>query len=166
MPLLDIVELMYDAQLANEQFIIVRRIERVGENGRSNLEVHVGWATGQIAPQGANSLAREIDYQYMRNSFHVITPYPLIGPAKIKTTGMYFQPDIIVLQGDPHVVISLNDWMNFGRGFVEADITSMALTDEITTKLPPHWGQLDFSKPANSGLIPQARGEEWPSPLF
>lgn len=121
---LDVSEVLADPMLASS-FTVIRRSEVLGQNGRVNIDpVNLGEKTGVVYPTGRNDLARLDDQQMMGKHINIVTDFRLQGPAP------GFQPDLIGWHGDFYVVQLLDDYTDFGAGFVQAVAGSMSSVDQ------------------------------------
>jgi hypothetical protein len=116
-----------DALLAPEfmdQFLVLRRAQAVDNYGRAQNQIL--WtrpAVGVVTPATPNQLARLPEQQYQSRTIEIVTSFPIQGPSELNS------PDIIQWGLDFYVVITLDDWANYGPGFVHVLCTSMDSTD-------------------------------------
>lgn len=151
MPELDVTDLLSDPDVAGDGFQVVRRQETVGTNGRPVLTAWLMEAEGAVYPTGPNSLVREEATSAQLNSITVVTAFPLRGVAQDEA-GNTFQPDLVLWEDSYYIVSTLNSYMRYGRGFVEAECTEFTYVGPPPQPAPAALGQLDFSQPLNSGL--------------
>lgn len=129
MPGLDVTDVLADPDVAGESFTVIRRQQSIGANGREVLTAtSLPNITGSIVPTPLNSLAREEAYQSQQKSIRVVTTFRLRGASK--DAGVTYQPDQVVWKGDTFVVKSLDDYSQYGAGFIVADCTSIDLVDQ------------------------------------
>lgn len=129
MPLLDVTDLTFDADIAGEGFTVIRRIETVTSSGVVTTSRQIFAARGSISPSGDNSLAREDAFQTQAKSIKVITMFLLRGQGKDEL-GRKFQPDLVQWKGNSYIVSSINDYSQFGGGFIEAECSSIDYNDQ------------------------------------
>lgn len=116
-----------DALLAPEfmdNFLVSRRAQAVDNYGRAQNQVL--WTRpgiGVVTPATPDQLERLPEQQYQSRTIEIISTFPIQGPSETDS------PDIIQWGGDIFVVIALDDWANYGPGFVHAVCTSMDSTD-------------------------------------
>jgi hypothetical protein len=148
MSLLDVDDVILDPYVGGEPFTVLRRLETVGEDGRVVLATQKLRMIGHISPTAPNSLVRETAYQMQRSSITVITTYPLMGPAR--DNGSRWQPDVVLWHTSFYVVAEVNDWSNWGRGFIEAHCTSMQSIESEPNLGGEYLGRLNFSSASSS----------------
>lgn len=123
MPFLDVSDIVTDPDFA-DRFTVVRRTETVGDYGRSTIVEQLFANTIGVVTMGSpNDLDRREDYQNFTRSITVVTRFALRGAV----TG--YQPDIIEWRGTRHVVKHAAPYPQFGRGFYQAECSSMANMD-------------------------------------
>lgn len=72
----------------------------------------------------------------MTKSVVVITRFALRGVSKDSNDNKSYTPDIVKWNNDFFVVIHVEDWSNYARGFVKATCTSIDSVDQATTAKP------------------------------
>lgn len=135
MPIIDVTDVLLDPVVAAEQFLVIRRTELVNNYGESKLTVEEIMAAGAIQPSGDNALQREDDSQTQTKSMTVITTFRLRGVSK-DADGNQFQPDIIRWAGNDYIVASMKDYVSFGGGMVEAEVTGIDYVDYAPDAAP------------------------------
>jgi hypothetical protein len=122
MPLLDVNEVLTDADLA-DTFTVVRRAEMVNTFGEMTVtETRNEGVVGVIVP-GSERLQRDDDFQSLTKTIEIATPFRLQGPSP------GFQPDIIEWGGSRFVITVVDDLTHFGAGHVQASAVSMTYLD-------------------------------------
>jgi hypothetical protein len=122
MPSLD-VNVVLSSPYFMDTFTVVRRISEVNDQGRTaTIELKIP-TTGVVQPSGANTQERPKDYATGRKSCLVITQFRL----RQQTQG--YLPDLVLWRGDDYLVETVEDYTNYGRGFVQAYCTSQDLQD-------------------------------------
>jgi hypothetical protein len=122
MPSLD-VNVVLSSPLFMDTFTVVRRGSAVNAQGRTeSIEEQIP-TTGIVQPSGANTQDRPKDYATGRKSCLVITQFRL----RQQTDG--YLPDLVLWRGDDYLVETVEDYTNYGRGFVQAYCTSQDLQD-------------------------------------
>ncbi len=138
---IDVTDILADSYIAADPFLVIRRIETVNAYGEAgNKPPERIDAFGAVYPTGSNSLVREDAYSTGLNTIKVVTQFKLRGPSKEATnrgTDVPYKPDIILWKGSHYVVVSLNDYSQYGAGFVEAECMS---TDYIDPPTQPPTG--------------------------
>lgn len=153
---LDVTDLLFDPDVGGEPFQVIRRREAVntygeGANTEFNPVAGNGLASGAVYPSSRNALVREEAYSTNMKSMTVVTTFRLRGSSK--TGGESFQPDLVVWGGDRYIVREVRDYSRYGAGFIEADCLQIEFTGAPPNIAPPVIGTMDFSNPAQSGLV-------------
>lgn len=152
---LDVTDVLLDADVAGDAFTVLRRLEVVGQNGVSTVRVEtVPNVAGSVQPTGDSSLLREEALDAGAKTIKVVTPFRLRGPSQTTGTANY-KPDQILWRGDAYEVRVLDDWTEYGGGFVEAECSQIVYVGTPPQQLAPSGGRLDFTRGQNSAL---ARG--------
>jgi len=118
-----------------DPLVIDRRLQAVGANGRVVITTTRidPKPLGVIVPKdsviGGNFILREPDEQHRGAALVVFTTFRLQGVAAIDEEAVQFQPDVLWFNGDPYVVGLINDFSQWGRGFIQAELSSMASVD-------------------------------------
>ncbi len=144
MPAFDMSDVLLDPDFL-DTFVVRRRVETVGNNGRSVVTNSDTSTFGVVTAGSDNKLERQSDQQHAGKSLSIVTIYPVRGPAP------GYQPDLIFWGRDWFVVDKLEDYSHYGPGFVQVECSSIDSTDEPPG--PMGGGILDFSDPDDSGLI-------------
>jgi hypothetical protein len=121
-PTLDVVDVLYSAEFM-DTFTVVRRDSGVTPQGRSETVETQYATTGVVQPSGANTQERPKDYAAGRKSCFVATQF------RLRAQSEGFFPDLVLWRGDDYLVETVEDYTNFGRGFVQAYCTSQDLQD-------------------------------------
>jgi hypothetical protein len=121
MPALDVTDVLFDPDIAGETFTVVRRQEIVNSAGVSTItETRYDDVAGSIQPTGDQSLTRAEAFSHQSDSLRVITTFLLRGVSQ-DMSGNNFQPDLVLWKGDYYIVTSVDDYSQYGAGFVQAD---------------------------------------------
>ena len=150
MPYLDVTEVLSDPDLA-DVFEVVRRQAVVNSHGElvPVIVQRFPAVTGVCTPTGNNSLVRADAYQSQMNSLQVLTTFRIRSASK-DADGIMWMPDLVRYRGDTFVVKSLNDFAQFGPGFVQAECIEIEWNDAPVPEEGPA-SSLDFSQASNSG---------------
>jgi hypothetical protein len=151
MPSIDVSDVIADPDISVSVFTVLRRRETVDNFGDASFQTQQFQASGAVYPSGDNSLIRQEAMQTGNNTVTVVTSYPLRLAAKDPATGYSFQPDIVVWEGENYLVKSINEFRQYGAGFVEAECVSMDLPSPLTGG--PVAQSADFSNPSNSEYL-------------
>lgn len=126
-PLINVSAAITSPMLA-DQFVVLRRTQTVGTNGRVSFTVAAPQnACGTIYPSNKNDLERFPNLQVMGKTITIITRFALRGESQ--ATGTDYAPDIVQWHGDNFLVVGLEDWSSYAPGFVFAICQSMDLKD-------------------------------------
>lgn len=149
MSFIDLTDVLLDPEIAGQTFTVIRRREVVNESGQgvpgTPPEI-IKNVVGQISPVGDNSLLREVAFQTQGQTIQVITQYRLRGATAEPTTGAQFQPDLVFWRGDYFVVSTVNDFSQYGNGFIVAECISYDYQEVPAEPKPGPVGKLDFSR--------------------
>ena len=123
MALLDVSEILTDPDFA-DKFNVRRRSETVDTHGRSTVaEQLFSQVVGVVTAISPSDLDRREDYQAMTRSISIVCQFRLRG----ETDGG--QPDIVVWRGNNYIVKHIDPYPQFGRGFIQAECSSMDRVD-------------------------------------
>ncbi len=127
MPDIDVSEVFGDP-LFTETLTVRRRKEVIGSNGRATTSERTYRPMGIVIPQDGGDLTRTPNMQTANSIIEVHTQFRLRGPSKDQIDARY-QPDIVVWNGDPYVVVQPVNFSKYGFGFIRAVCASMADVD-------------------------------------
>lgn len=122
---IDVTDVLQSIHIAGTRFSVLRRVEAISDLGIASYT----WKTftdviGSVQPTSDQSLVREEGYGVSAKTLKVITPFRLHCIAKDES-GTNSQPDIVVWKGDYYLVKSVDDYTQYGAGFVEAECSSI-----------------------------------------
>ncbi|MDG7050613.1 MAG: hypothetical protein JRZ94_05360 [Nitrososphaerota archaeon] len=146
MPLLTIDDILLDADIA-DSFTVRRRQQVIDTNGRAQVtEIDYANIVGVVNAGDPNDLHRDnAEFELAWNTISIVTNFTLVCVLE------GYLPDIISWRGGNYTVNNLNEYPQFGPGFVQAVCTNM---DRIESMNPSYVnGQLIFSTTNDSGLI-------------
>lgn len=132
MSLVDPSEILLDPDLVS-QFSILRRAETVSQQGRGVLSTLQYPVIGNVQATGSNSLVRADGYSQQLKTIKVVTRFRLRGVA-VQINNVNYQPDLVVWRGETFIVKMLEDYSEYGHGFVEAECESFVYVGP-----PPQW---------------------------
>ena len=145
MPLLDVSSLLVDPDLA-DHFTVDRRMETVGTNGRTTIGSQlIPNVVGVVTAISPSDLDRQDGYESMTRSISVVTQFRLRGVAPNE------QPDVIIWRGSHFVVKHVDPYPHFGKGFFQAECTSMDHIDPNLEEGAP--GKMTFNVASNSVFL-------------
>jgi hypothetical protein len=108
----------------SDTFQVQQRPETITQFGRSQVTAGASQPIlGTIYPTGDNSLQRQEDKQYGRKTLTCVTLY------RLRTSSPGAQPDFVFYRGNIYLVSSVNDYSQYGAGFVEATLSSVESID-------------------------------------
>lgn len=133
MPTLDVSELLTDPTFV-QTITVIRQREVVGEDGRTTKEYEtIPDVVASVQPKdtaiGGNSLSRESDSEYRGAALDVFTKFRLRSVSREGAEEQY-QPDIVVYKHDHYLVVLLNDFSDYGDGYIHAECSSVESIDE------------------------------------
>lgn len=121
MPAIDVSELLTDPDFA-QAFKVERRTEGVNDKGRADVFATKLDAIGAVLPMPA-PVNRQPAEQNLPKWIAVYTGFALRGPAS------GYQPDFVLWNGDRYIVDDVQDWTEYGAGFVMATCSSVSRLD-------------------------------------
>src|SRR5580698_10692341 len=130
MPLLDLSSVLTSPMLW-DTFTVNRRIQTVNNFGIATVAVQaIAGLFGVVYPSNENELKRYPDLQVQDKAITVITRFALRGETETTADpSVSYQPDIVVWGSNNFVVRKVEDWSQYGPGFLLAICTSMDLVD-------------------------------------
>ena len=130
MPLIN-VSLAITSPMLADHFTVLRRTQTVDNFGiASTANQPFPGLSGVVYPSDENELRRLPDLQVQEKALTVITRFALRGASETSANpAVSFQPDIVVWGGNNFVVRKIEDWSQFGNGFILAICTSIDLVD-------------------------------------
>jgi hypothetical protein len=148
--------------LTNPRFLtgltVYRRKQKVNNFGEPKLEVEVlSNVQGVVYPASKNDLERYADAQITQRSIVILTQNSLRGESET-IDGVEYQPDIVLWKGNHFLIVTVDAYTNYGRGFVKMIANSMDIVDlptetkELTPVAPSASGQTGF------GIAPFGEG--------
>lgn len=154
MPEIDVSDVINDPFIAGEGFTVIRRREKVNDDGIAEKFPSVFSASGNLQPDGVNGLLREEAYSAQAKTLLVVTTFRLY-PVAVSHGGTRYQPDLIYWDGNYYIIKTFLDYNKYGAGFVEAQCMSIDFVDFPPPPGLPQlpYGALLFNNPANSGLL-------------
>lgn len=146
MALLDVNFVLKDPDLS-EIFTVRRRQQVIDVHGRSTIvETDYKNVVGVINAGDPNDLIRDNpEYEIFRNTISLVTDFDLIGAME------GYLPDIVLWRGANYTAVYINQYPQFGPGFIQAVCTQTDRNDV----LPPLYlnGQIALNTARNSNLI-------------
>jgi galactose-6-phosphate isomerase len=128
MPLMDMSAALAETQF-QDSFTVVQRQQVVSNAGiGSMVATNFPNVSGVVYPSDENDLQRLPDYSIQMKAFTVFTQFALRGESEAEDEE--FEPDILLWNGDSFLVRTIEDYSNFGAGFVKAICTSTDYVDQ------------------------------------
>lgn len=154
MPEIDVSEILLDSVIASTRFSVVRRRSWTDNNGISQKMSQTVHAIGSVTPTGDSTLDRGDDFQSQPKTLLVITRF-FLRNAALDADGVNWQPDLVLWQGNHYLVSSIEDFSQFGVGFVAATCLLFEYVPSPPLGLPSSMatGHADFRYRNNSGLL-------------
>lgn len=116
--------------------ILVNRFdETVDNHGRVITTITQLATQAVVLAASPNDLQRLPEEEFMTKAITLYTPFRLQGPAD-PGTGDRQKPDEVLWHGSSFVIRLIDDYTNYGRGFVHAVATSTLAVDPP----PPPYG--------------------------
>ncbi len=125
MPSIDVNDVLISLDIANQTFSVIRRLQTKDHGRTVTNDTVVPNVRGAVQPIGDNSLLREEQYTSGNNAITVWTQYRLRA-ASHDGAGNVYQPDLILWNGDYYMVRVLDEWTDFGPGYVRAECIATA----------------------------------------
>lgn len=104
-------------------FIVIRRAETVGADGRSVLTSSQLQGRGVVTSASQNNLSRREDYQIGMRGISVVTTLPLFGVR------VGYQPDVILWNNSKYIVEHVDNYSHFGTGWYQVECISTEQID-------------------------------------
>lgn len=120
MPFLDVSDLLSDPDIAGQAFTVTRSVVSVAADGQAVATPTTFQATGSVQPAKSSDLQRLPEGAYQQGALRIRTITPLISGDASRN------PDVIrwpAVTGPRYFVQSVDDWTQFGAGFVDALVT-------------------------------------------
>lgn len=117
MPLLDVSDLLSDPDIAGQAFTVIRSTVTVGMDGQGIGTVSTIQAIGSVQPAGSQDLMRLPEGDMQTGAIKIRTVF------RLTSGGADFSKDIVqwpASTGARYFVQTVDDWSQFGVGYVEA----------------------------------------------
>ncbi|MDR3488809.1 MAG: hypothetical protein P4M05_28390 [Bradyrhizobium sp.] len=131
MPFLDVTDNLSDPDFATT-FDVFRSATTAGDNGETQLsepsDPTFPGVIGVVLPANSNDLRRMADagLERMTGALTIFTTFNLLAGGTL--SGVKYTADIIVWKDRQYTVFTVDDWSQFGAGFVRATATMLSLT--------------------------------------
>ncbi len=123
MATIDVSEVLSDPDFASE-FDVLRSTETVDERGLAQFAPKTfRCVTGVVQAASGRTLRMLPDLANMDDVIEVYTRF------KLQALSDHRAPDIIKWNGRDYLVTKINDWSNYGRGYVQAVCTMQQMAN-------------------------------------
>ena len=138
-----------------DSFDVVRRQQSVSDaNGRAVLAAStISGVRGIVTDAGPDDLAQLPEETYGERIISIVTQYRLRLASRGLAGGDDFQPDLVLWAGEYFKVISIAEYPQLGRGFVQALASATALVDPPAQVRPAAVGKTDASDASQQSNI-------------
>ena len=121
MPLIDVSDLLSDEDIAGQSFSVIRTVTASPVGGLAQLaSTTTTTIIGSVQPATAQELLRMPDGERVGGAVTVRSSFALIAGGIDPLTGIDRTADQVVFKGVTYTVMSVQDWTDFGFGYVEA----------------------------------------------
>lgn len=152
MSFIDVSDVILDPMVADQVVTVVRRQQAVNAQGEDVVaETLVPGVVAAVYPTGDESLVREEAFSAQNQTIAVCTIFRLRGQTR-DAAGASWLPDLVIWDGNPYIVRSVNDFTRFGAGFVEAECEAFNWQQRPAEPQPAQSGRVDFSQLSQAGL--------------
>lgn len=112
-----------------DSFSVLRRKQIVNTFGQVKTAVEqTDNVRGIVFPEDLNDLSRRAEVQTNTKSIVIITRFGLRGESET-VDGCEFWPDIVKWNGSNFLVVRLEDYSRYARGYIKATATSTDIVD-------------------------------------
>jgi hypothetical protein len=128
MAMLDVSEALTNPYTL-DTFAVNRRQQTIDGYGQAQISTQIiAGVRGVVFPEGLNDLSRRPEAQTNAKSIVVITRFQLRGESET-VDKVQFQPDVIVWNDDSFLVVRVEDWSQYARGFLKCTAQSVDIVD-------------------------------------
>lgn len=150
MPFLDVAEILVDPDFC-QAVDVLRRAQDVNDYGEVGSTIARLSMIAVITSDSSN-LSIGTDEQNMPRRIVVVTQFRLRGPAQV-ASGEAYLPDIVTWKGGQWEVDSVDDYSDYGIGFVQATCSSAKNLDFPPAYLPSPIPRMIFNEPRNAEML-------------
>lgn len=127
MPFLDVTEVLSDPDFATT-ISVIRNTTTVDNFGETQISpVETDDIIAVVTPATSNDLKRMAETERLSGAIAIYTTYRL-SAGGTQTDGSTATADIVTWQGRQYTVFSVDDWTQFGGGFIRATATMFSLS--------------------------------------
>jgi hypothetical protein len=121
---IDVDDIIEDPDFEDDDFEVIRSVETVGTDGRALFLVQAPFASaGVVQPAAGRSLMMLPEGARIQGSIDIWTKEPL------RMNDGTYAADVICWHGRSYVVSNVEDFLNYGAGYVRATCTLHKLTE-------------------------------------
>jgi len=123
--------------------LVQRRIEVVGNDGLAVITPTVvrPWPFGVVVPKdsaiGGNELTRSPEADYRGAALVVRSTFAFRSAAET-INGVSYKPDVLWFRNDPYLCTLVNNYLDWGAGWIEAEFISMDSIDAPPDERPDY----------------------------
>lgn len=122
MPLLNPGRVIASPMIGQSRFAVRRRIEVINEHGRNaEQNTTIPGVYGICDVDGDNHSDRGEDQTSSRKSIAIFTKFALRGESKD------YKQDIVIYRGNEFLIETVDDFLDFGEGWIEAHGATQAM---------------------------------------
>jgi hypothetical protein len=157
MPMLDVAVALTNPYTLDSVNVYRRKqqINNFGE-GKTQVTLLTG-VPGVVYPASKNDLDRREDAQRNAKSIVILSRFAMRGESET-IDGVSYQPDIVVWRGGHFLIVTVEDYSNWARGFVKMTANAIDIQDlptmpkDLTKLSPAASGQAGYNvEPYNGG---------------
>ncbi|WP_158810463.1 hypothetical protein [Beijerinckia sp. L45] len=127
MPFLDVTDVLKDPDFATT-FSVARSATTVGNDGETALTPSTFTGiVGVVTPANSNDLKRMAEVERLTGAIAIHTTFTLMAGGA-QTDGTTVTADVVTWNGRQYSIFAVDDWTQFGAGFVRATATMLSLT--------------------------------------
>jgi hypothetical protein len=113
---IDVDELLLDPDFSDD-FIVTRSVESVGTDGRPTFVPTLFTTTGVVQAASGRSLLLLPDGARIQGAIEIWTK------ERLRMNDGYYSADMVLWQGSNYVVSNVEDFLNYGSGYVRVTCT-------------------------------------------
>lgn len=114
MALLDVSDILTDPDFVSFGILCERQSQTVGDDGLAINVTDQMKFSGVITSDNGDLLVRSDSGERIKGNINIHTRFPLVDGQDGRSA------DIVIWKGRRYTVSSVNDWSDYGRGFVRA----------------------------------------------
>ena len=128
MPLLDVTDTLTDPDFATT-FSVFRQATIAGSNGETQLTSSTSPnVVGVVTPANSNDLKRMAEVERLTGAIAIHTTFLLVAGGLQADGETTLTADVVIWRGRQYTIFAVDDWSQFGAGFVRATATMLSLS--------------------------------------